>query len=158
MAALGLCFPDKLHVTGLRRRFMQAAFFSTGLLTLATAVIMFLHFAGKLYSVPLAERTLPLFTRLVPTEQIVGMILIGSFFAMLGLRFGLVRSPEDRRRLVLLNVGSHIAFSPMFILIVRAMVRQRSTFDGVSMWVGVPVILLMLVFPLTLAYLVVVHR
>ncbi len=85
----------------------------------------------------------------------IGMAAIAVFFAALGYRQGRAPSPDARRRLRLLNFGSFAAMTPLFIVVIIGVSRG---FNHVPEWLWIPAFLLLAVFPLTLVYVIVVHR
>lgn len=158
MLMLAYWFPEKLRARSPKFAWVRILIYPLAAFTIVHAVLLFLLSYGKLSSAPLAAAMLPFIRFTQVPDTIIGMSLIGSYFALLGTRFGAVATPEEHRRLVLLNVGSQVAFTPMFILVVRAIVQQSDIFYGVPLWVAITSMLLLLLFPLTLAYLVLVHK
>ena len=63
--------------------------------------------------------------------------------------------PDDRRRLKLLYWGSTAAMTPLFLMIVFNLVRGGTAFGGVGYAVA---LMLVVIFPLTMAYVVLVER
>jgi phosphoserine phosphatase RsbU/P len=90
--------------------------------------------------------------------QVVVYVLIGSFFAAMGTKYGLSRSPDARRRLLILYLGSTIAWTPGLIVTVYALLRGKPLPDVFPLWVILGALIFLLVFPLTLAYVIVVHK
>jgi len=87
------------------------------------------------------------------------MAAIGCFFASLGAKHGMTKAPDDRRRLLLLNVGTHVALNPtLFLLLVSLFRTGRIDFSYFPAWLSGPALSAVFLFPLTLAYVVVVHR
>lgn len=83
---------------------------------------------------------------------------ISGFFALLGYKSFRLPSADARRRLRLLWFGASISFTPMFVLVLIGLVRGRDVAQGVPSWILAPALLLMALFPLTLAYTIVVDR
>jgi len=67
-------------------------------------------------------------------------------------------SPDGRRRLSILRVGSWIGLGPVAALAVYAVFSQRVLFDRVPPALSVTALLLLPIFPLTLGYVIVVER
>ena len=86
------------------------------------------------------------------------MAAVGTFFANLGHKTGTAASPDARRRLQLLVWGAQVSLSPMFLLLVASLLTRRDPFTGFSPWIVVPALLVLVLFPLTLAYVIVVQR
>ncbi|MBZ5535195.1 MAG: SpoIIE family protein phosphatase [Acidobacteriia bacterium] len=89
---------------------------------------------------------------------ILTSIAISVFFFSLGYKGGVASTADARRRLALFRWGASISLGPVFILLVAGLVSHRNPFTGFSPWVTVPSILLLFLFPVTLAYVIVVHR
>ncbi|MGH9431240.1 MAG: PP2C family protein-serine/threonine phosphatase, partial [Terriglobia bacterium] len=70
------------------------------------------------------------------------------------------KSPDVKRRLRLLYVGSTVSMTPLFILVLISLIKGMSITDPrlFPSWLFVPCFLLIFGFPLTLAYVIVVHR
>lgn len=90
----------------------------------------------------------------------VNMIAIGSFFAALGYKAGTTKNKDARRRLYLMLYGTSLAITPSFILILyKAITGAKGSFTDVApFWIAISALLLMLLFPLTMAYVIVVQR
>lgn len=84
-------------------------------------------------------------------------IPISGFFFQLGEKSGTSPSLDARRRLKSLWIGSTISLTPMFLTQLAALVMKRG-FDSFPEWIIIPSLLLLFVFPLTLAYVIVVQR
>ncbi len=101
---------------------------------------------------------------LVPGQllgRLPGILMLGAisgFFALLGYKSFRLPSPDARRRLRLLWFGASVSFTPMFVLVLMGMVRGRDVGQGIPSWILAPALLLMALFPLTLAYTIVVDR
>lgn len=91
---------------------------------------------------------------------IVNLTAIGLFFAALGHKSGTTKAPDARRRLKLLVYGTSAAMIPSFLIVLYRIFTGAlgSFFDIVPFWLAILALLLMLLFPATLAYVIVVHR
>lgn len=85
-------------------------------------------------------------------------LAVTSYFMALTHRIRFEPDPDVRRRLVLQITGSGLTMGPMLILTVGAAVTGRGFLNGAPLWVIVVYLVLTTALPLTLAYLVVVHR
>ena len=100
----------------------------------------------------------PMLIRLAFAQSIVGMLAIGVFFMILGIKTGTETSADSRRRLRILQVGSSVGLTPTFLLVLYGLARRRDLFSGVP-WPLIAVATGFLsIFPLTLAYVIVVER
>ena len=90
----------------------------------------------------------------------LNIIAISTFFAALGHKSGTMQNPDARRRLKLMLYGTAVAMGPSFIIILyRVLSGSRGSFyDIVPFWVALFALLAMLLFPLTMAYVIVVQR
>jgi phosphoserine phosphatase RsbU/P len=88
------------------------------------------------------------------------MLCIGSFFAALGWKSGTLKNPDSRRRLRLLTIGTSVAMLPSFVIVLYSIFsgKRGPAFEIVPSWLAIISILAMLLFPLTLAYVIVVQR
>lgn len=83
---------------------------------------------------------------------------IGGFFAALGPKTAVLDSPDARRRVTLVMRGSMIALALPGLVAARALLTGRGFTEAVPFWLMPLVLLPLLSFPLTLAYVIVVHR
>lgn len=90
----------------------------------------------------------------------INLLAIGLFFAALGHKSGTMKNPDAKRRLKLMLYGTSIAMLPSFLIVLYRVVAgaKGSFFDIVPFWIAILSLLLMLLFPLTMAYVIVVHR
>ena len=90
----------------------------------------------------------------------INMFAISVFFAALGHKSGTLQNPDARRRLKLMLYGTSVAMGPSFLIILYRLFTgaKGSFFDIVPFGVALFALLSMLLFPLTMAYVIVVHR
>lgn len=88
---------------------------------------------------------------------VLGMIAVGTFFANIATKKSKAPTPDDRRRLKLLYGGATISLTPLFLVVMGALLVNRSL-DGLPQWVWFPALILLFLFPLTLAYVIVVEK
>lgn len=90
----------------------------------------------------------------------MNMAAIALFFTMIGWKSGTLTNPDARRRLRLMMIGTTVAMGPSFIIIlIRVFSGKPGSFtDLVPYWFAVLALLLMMLFPLTMAYVIVVQR
>jgi sigma-B regulation protein RsbU (phosphoserine phosphatase) len=89
---------------------------------------------------------------------VIQMAAIGIFFAMLGLKSGTESSPDERRRLRILWTGATLSFTPMFPIVLYAVIRHQDVLVGVPWPFQALAFSMMALFPVTLAYVIVVER
>jgi sigma-B regulation protein RsbU (phosphoserine phosphatase) len=88
------------------------------------------------------------------------LLFIVGFFVIMAYRTFTEREPDARRRLLLLDTGAAVSLVPVLIFFIFFFAGRRDIFVG---WLFVPIVGLLfaaigLVFPLTMAYVIVVHR
>ena len=90
----------------------------------------------------------------------VNMIAISLFFSALGHKAGKLENRDSRRRISLLVWGTSLAITPTFlVLLYRGLSGAKgSFFEIVPFWMAILVLLLLNLFPLTLAYVIVVQQ
>ena len=88
------------------------------------------------------------------------MFAIGLFFAILSHKAFTVKNADSRRRLKLMAFGTMLAMTPTFLLILYSTFNQTkgSFFDNFPEWLVILALLMMILFPLTMAYVIVVQR
>jgi sigma-B regulation protein RsbU (phosphoserine phosphatase) len=103
------------------------------------------------------------FAWLLPITQPLGrvtffmsMAAVSSFFAMIWMKIGQTSSPDARRRLLLLINGTSLALTPLFILVLYGLLGNRIESLPDAVWI--PCVLMLALFPITLAYVIVVQR
>lgn len=85
-------------------------------------------------------------------------VAIGLFFMAQGMRGGMDPDADTRRRARLIWIGSGISLAPLFVVIVVSQILGKTLFSDELWFLWVPPLLLMFLFPVTLAYVIVVHR
>ncbi len=120
-----------------------------------------------LFSILLAFTGINLFRFLGPVPAfygkfayLVNMIAIGMFFAALGYKSGTTKNPDARRRLKVMLYGTSLAITPSFLIVIyRVISGAKGNFtEIVPFWIALIALILMLLFPLTMAYVIVVYR
>lgn len=89
--------------------------------------------------------------------QILSYAIVGSFFAAMGAKLNLF-STDARRRIRLIYWGSTVAFTPALIVTLASSVRKLPALDLFPQWVVIAALSLLALFPLVLAYAIVVQR
>ena len=85
-------------------------------------------------------------------------VLIGSFFTAMGLKYGMSRTPDTQRRLRILLFGSTLAWTPALIPTIYAFIRGKAMSEVMPQWAIIILLLPLILFPLTLAYVIVVEK
>lgn len=119
------------------------------------SVIIFVGQLSNYHSVaPLADFLKP-FDRF---GNFLPYLLIASFFAALGIKTGISRSPDAKRRLRLLYWGTTLSFAPGLSFTIFAHVLGKSPVGSYPQWLIIVVLLPLILFPITLAYVIVVQK
>jgi sigma-B regulation protein RsbU (phosphoserine phosphatase) len=100
----------------------------------------------------------PAFGRIYFAHMILEILAVSVFFAVLGAKSVTETSPDDRRRLKILRVGASVALGPMFFVVLYALIRDSELFANVPWPLEVFGLCMMALFPITLAYVIVVER
>jgi sigma-B regulation protein RsbU (phosphoserine phosphatase) len=101
-------------------------------------------------------RVLPIWANLTvvaPLATNIELVLIGLFFVILGYKMP-TAAGDARRRFLLLDTGATVGLLPSLITLTRAVIQQTN-FCGWPARVSIGALLL---FPITMAYVIVVHR
>jgi phosphoserine phosphatase RsbU/P len=100
----------------------------------------------------------PLHTLLLPLSKVVlvlQMAAVSGFFFAVGTKIGESSSADARRRLSLLINGTGVALAPLFVLALFGLARG---FENIPPQFWIPCFLPLTLFPITLAYVIVVQR
>lgn len=100
----------------------------------------------------------PLYRALKPLRHVFslyGLSLIGAFFGFVVTKSVIAISPDAKRRLRLLYCGATVGLFPLLLL---AVIVGLKGITDLPDWLILIVVLMFLVFPLTLAYVIVVQR
>jgi phosphoserine phosphatase RsbU/P len=89
--------------------------------------------------------------------QLTAMLTISYFFLVLGWKAGRTREPDAKRRIRLLVWGSTVALTPLLAIAIALRITG-GPLEALSPWFFVPCLLAIVIFPLTLAYVIVVER
>ena len=95
--------------------------------------------------------------RLGGLVQLLNMTAISAFFGLITSKRFALTDTDSRRRLQIILWGAAGALTPMFVVILGMLAMGRSP-ETLSEWVVLPALLAMCLFPVTLAYVIVVHR
>lgn len=104
----------------------------------------------------------PLYHRSVPLEvlsTVLAYTAIGGFFCFLFIKSSApaLLAADARRRLRLLYWGTTVSMAPALLVSTIATLETIS-YDQMPLWMTYPSLLMLLLFPLTLAYVIVVQR
>ncbi len=93
-------------------------------------------------------------------STILTMVAIGAFFAAMATKSATIENKDSRRRMRILYVGTSIAMAPALIVVIYRIAsgKQGGFFELVPAWFAILALLSILLFPLTMAYVIVVQR
>jgi phosphoserine phosphatase RsbU/P len=100
----------------------------------------------------------PILLKYYQTQTLVFMVAISIYFFSLGQKLSSTKRPDDHRRLKILYWGSTVGNFPFFVIVIYALVSGRDIGDGVPAWLFLAALILFTLLPISLAYVVVVHR
>ncbi|HEY4050885.1 MAG TPA: SpoIIE family protein phosphatase [Acidobacteriaceae bacterium] len=93
------------------------------------------------------------------TESAIGVICISLFFITLFPKYFTASTRDAKRRLGILVWGAEIGLTPMFIGVVIAQIRNHGDLkSAVPSWYFWTCLLLFILFPLSMAYVIIVQR
>jgi phosphoserine phosphatase RsbU/P len=95
---------------------------------------------------------------LTTVAQVLSFALIGSFFAAMGIKLGLSQSPDAKRRLRFLYWGATAAFTPSIVVSLYARLQGKSPNEMFPAWLIAIALIPLVLFPLTLSYIIVVQK
>jgi phosphoserine phosphatase RsbU/P len=90
--------------------------------------------------------------------QVFAYVLISSFFAAMGTKYGMSRSPDARRRLRILYWGATAAWTPGLLVTLYPRLTGRTVAEVFPQWLILAALVPLVLFPLTLAYVIVVQK
>jgi len=153
-------FPASFRKSGFLRNLWWKALFWIGVIPLAiTSVTDTVIHVGALDNY---RAVAPLFTAVWRLEFYAGLmafLLVSVFFAAISIKIRLAISTDAKRRLRLLYFGTTLAMTPALIVTIKQGLRQAyPRLEPVPEWIVVFAVAMLALFPLTLAYVIVVQR
>jgi sigma-B regulation protein RsbU (phosphoserine phosphatase) len=88
------------------------------------------------------------------------MTATAFFFAILAIKSATLENKDSRRRLRILYIGTSVAMLPSLSIVAIRIFRggEGGFFELVPSWYAIFALVILLLFPLTMAYVIVVHR
>jgi sigma-B regulation protein RsbU (phosphoserine phosphatase) len=90
-------------------------------------------------------------------ENIFSILAICYFFVTISTKMD-GATGDARRRLKILYYGAAAGLTPLFILVLISLIRSKDVGQDIPRWIIVATFVTLLLFPLSLAYVVIVHR
>ncbi|HMF53522.1 MAG TPA: hypothetical protein VK593_04180, partial [Edaphobacter sp.] len=153
LMAFGIYFPER-SLTDIRLPWIKWLIAIPMLLLFPTDL---LYIYGHGYNFAASAWLDPSFYRIAVAENILSVLAICYFFINLAPKLS-QSSGDARRRLRILYFGSIIGLTPSFVLFVVSLVRKTNFGQDINNGVMVTVLATLLLFPLSLAYVIVVQR
>lgn len=105
------------------------------------------------------EGLVRMLNRASPVEIALGFAGVGGFFGVIATKWGVARSRDARRRMRLLYQGTAISLVPLFVLSMVVLIKGQDAGSYFPGWAWAAAFMVAVVlFPLTLAYVIVVQR
>jgi sigma-B regulation protein RsbU (phosphoserine phosphatase) len=149
----GIYFPERL---ALDRRWPWLKWLFIGPLA-ANALIEALSVAGDAENFRLFASLQGLLVPLGKAVLYLAMAAVSCFFFAISTKIGTASSADARRRLILLVFGTSFALTPTFILVLYGLFSGRGL-ETIAEAIWIPCILMLALFPITLAHVIVVQR
>jgi len=150
----GIYFPERSPID-VRLPWMKWVLIALLAALLPAALRFNLGFAFSFASIAALAPHIGLLSRAL---TLLAMLAIAIYFLCLGTKAGTATSPDVRRRLRILYVGSTVGNGPLFLLVIYSIVSDHDLGFGVPPWLFLGSLFVFTLFPISLAYVVVVHR
>jgi phosphoserine phosphatase RsbU/P len=112
---------------------------------------------GDMWNFAAIRRFLPYAYVISTTESLISVAAIFWFFITLFPKIAQATG-DARRRLRVLYIGTSVGLTPFFILALISMYRHADLGQDIPKWIDISSFLILLLFPLSLAYVVIVQR
>ncbi len=154
MMLFGIYFPER---SVLDRRFPWAKWLVLVVLFICTVPILVAQWAMEVSFAPVAwmQSFLP---RLELIRQLTGMVAISLFFAHMGAKSGTASSKDAARRIRFVWIGATLGFTPGFVVALIGLFKGTGFGNSLPDWLQFLAIACLAIFPLTLAYVILVQR
>ena len=153
LMGFGIYFPERSTID-IRFPWIKWLFI---LLVVSLMPFDMLQLFGHNYDFALARWLDPHLNRIFAIDTIASFLAICYFFICLLPRIR-TATGDARRRLRILYLGTSIGLAPFFVLLFIALVRKTDVGEAMPEWIVLTVVGILFLFPLTLAYVVVVQR
>src|SRR6516225_7865866 len=157
MLYFGLYFPEPFPA-GRARPWVWFAKRTLGPLLLVDAVVQTVIAVAQMENYASVARLDAVWQRFSQVWFFLSLSAIGGFFANISIKASMVTSADTKRRLRLLYAGTTVSMLPTFILIVIARFKGGELEQVFPELLVLSSLALMLLFPITFAYVIVVQR
>jgi sigma-B regulation protein RsbU (phosphoserine phosphatase) len=159
MFLFGFYFPEPFPEGNRVRRWLKPVWWLVLVPVAASGVVEVAVLAGQISSY---SGVAPLYRAASPLEtagEVLSYLAVSGFFCFIFMKSAGYSqlAPDARRRLRLLYWGTTVAMTPALALAITAAVLRRP-FELFPEWITYPALFMLVLFPLTLAYVIVVQR
>jgi sigma-B regulation protein RsbU (phosphoserine phosphatase) len=154
MMLFGIYFPER---SALDRRWPWIRWSIIGLVAVSSLPVL-VSVLGKEVSFATAAWLSPYLVSLDNLRQVAGMAAISLFFTHLGVKSGTTSNKDAARRIGLIWLGASVAFTPGLPLAFLSLFKGSNFGNGFPGWVQDFAVACLAIFPLTLAYVILVQR
>jgi len=154
MMLFGIYFPER---SGLDRRWPWIKWLII-LILLVSSIPILVSQVGRELNFAAVAWMRPFLPQLELIRQVVAMAAISLFFANMGVKSGAASTKDAARRIRFVWVGAAVGLTPAFLLGLRSLVTGTDFGIGIPVWFQYFVLGCLAIFPLTLAYVILVQR
>lgn len=156
MLLFGVYFPEPFPTKDplwwkLSKRFLVAFLIFSAVVNVTVRIGEFENFASVASLSAAQERG-------STVDFLISFAAIGAFFACISVKKGQAITADAKRRLRLLYVGSTVSMAPACVLFTFQNIKGGELEQILPEWFVLSSLSIMLLFPITLAYVIVVHR
>jgi sigma-B regulation protein RsbU (phosphoserine phosphatase) len=157
MFLFGLCFPERSSEREDPRwwRWTVAIYIPT---MIVVAILTTVEQLGELENFAAVARLDAFFESMNPLLFVLTFVGVGSFFASMKIKSSLAASRDAKRRFNLVYAGATLALTPLFILSVIQSFKKLPLEQIFPEWLVLGCLLMLMFFPVTLAYAILVQR
>ena len=154
MMFFGIYFPER---SALDRRFPWATRIVVLVLIISTAPIL-VYEVGREVGFAAVAWIRPMLFPMDLVRQVFAMAAISLFFANLGAKSGTASTKDVARRIRFVWLGAAVGLTPMFVVGLNSLLGGGDIGAGLPVWFLYLAIGCLAIFPLTLAYVILVQR
>jgi len=157
MFLFGLYFPERSTEREDPRwwRWTTAIFIPT---LIVVAILIVVEQVGEIENFAAVSRLSAFLEHMSPLLFLLNFAGVGSFFASMKIKSGLAASRDVKRRFNLVYAGATLAMTPLFILSIVQIFKGKPLEQIFPEWLVLGGLLMLMFFPVTLAYAIVVQR
>jgi sigma-B regulation protein RsbU (phosphoserine phosphatase) len=157
MFLFGLYFPERSPTKDDPRwwRWTTAIYIPT---MIVVALLAIIENVGEVENFAAVARLAAFLERVGPLIFVLVFVGVGSFFASMKIKSHLAASRDAKRRFNLVYAGATLAMTPLFILSIIQSFKGRPLEQIFPEWLVLGSLLMLMFFPVTLAYAIVVQR